>query len=124
MKFKTIGATVVASLASLAVLGGTQSASAADWLTAKAPTYKSGKVTASATMLGPQPAGTKLCVSLLVAHPYYPDIEVANKCKTTQAGSVSVTAKVGTCGKYSSYASVKRNGGTSVRKSNAAIYCK
>ncbi|MFF7650536.1 hypothetical protein ACFZCY_11875 [Streptomyces sp. NPDC007983] len=122
MKFKTIGVAVVASLA---VFGGTQSASAADWLTAKAPTYKSGKVTAKATMLGPQPAGTKLCVSLLVAHPYYPDIEVANKCKTTQAGSVSVTVKVGTCGKYSSYASVKRAGaGTSVRKSNPAIYCK
>ena len=49
-------------------------------------------------MLGPQPAGTKLCVSLLVAHPYYPDIEVAQKCANTQAGSVSVTAKVGTVG--------------------------
>jgi hypothetical protein len=112
-------------MAVVATGAGAGAANAADWLTAKLPSVNTSThvMTATATMLGPQKYGTKLCVSLLQNYPYGPPIELASKCITSQGGSVSVSLKVG-CGSYRTFASASYgNTVPTARESNSAIYC-
>ena len=111
-------ASAAAAILALGMGGGT--AHAADWLQAKTPKDDGrGHVTISATLLGPQPAGTRLCISLLAAHPMGPDVELESKCKKMQSGTLSLTHKVGSCGRYTTFASARG----SVRKSKSLDYC-
>ncbi|KPC89337.1 hypothetical protein ADL35_02560 [Streptomyces sp. NRRL WC-3753] len=79
---------------------------------AKLPYLSGGRVYASATLWGPNPIGTKLCVYLNTQHPYYPDITVASGCKSFTAGTHKVSAPKPACGNMTTYAAVVYKGDT------------
>ncbi|MEU3818568.1 hypothetical protein AB0E74_02990 [Streptomyces sp. NPDC030392] len=80
--------------------------------TVKVP-YQSGKnVYAEATLHGPNAAGTKLCVYLNAQHPYVPDVTIASKCATIDAGTVRVSAPRPACGNYTTWAAATYKGRT------------
>ncbi|MGW3123090.1 hypothetical protein ACWDBW_39265 [Streptomyces sp. NPDC001107] len=118
---------IVTAAAAVVALGmSTGTASAQDWLTAHVPTQHGNKITWKASVLGPQPAGSKLCVSALdTSAPEFPPIELASKCVKTQAGSVSITLTINKCQQYMTMAFFHRagSGGTSTRQSNYLFAC-
>ena len=117
-------ATVAAAVVAVAMSTGT--ASAQDWLTAHVPTQHGNKITWTASVLGPQPAGSKLCVSALdTSAPELPPIEIGSKCVNTQAGSVSITLTFQQCQEYMTMAFFHRggSGGTDTRQSNYLFAC-
>ncbi|RSN54830.1 hypothetical protein DMH12_16015 [Streptomyces sp. WAC 04229] len=96
------------------VMGTAFSAQAGPQVTAKAnvPYLSGGRVYASATLWGPNPVGTKLCVYLNTQHPYTPDITVASGCKSLNAGTHRVSVKKPACGNMTTYAAVVYKGKT------------
>ncbi|MEV8363207.1 hypothetical protein ACWFRQ_31500 [Streptomyces niveus] len=87
---------------------------------AKTP-YKSGsKIYSEATLYGPNPVGTKTCVSMLAAHPYNPAVVVASKCFSGNAGTWRVSIN-NFCGKYTTWVEIQRNGSVVATKQSRAI---
>ena len=96
------------------VMGAAFSAQAGTQATgvAKLPYLSGGRVYAEATLYGPNPIGTKLCVYLNTQHPYYPDITVASGCKEFTAGTHKVSAPKPACGNMTTWAAAVYNGRT------------
>ncbi|MFF8484191.1 hypothetical protein [Streptomyces antibioticus] len=78
--------------------------------TIKNPWRSGNTINGSATLQGPNPIGTKICVELHALHPYGPDTVFARKCKTTTAGTVKVSGTLTTCVAAKTYASATYNG--------------
>lgn len=105
---KLLGTAVAA--ASLAL--GTSAAHAAPQASgvAKVPYASGGNVVAEATLQGPNPVGTRLCVYLNQQHPFTPDIAIASKCQSITGGTVRVSAPRPTCGNMTTWAVATYNG--------------
>ncbi|MFJ5936173.1 hypothetical protein [Streptomyces sp. NPDC093071] len=91
----------------LALTFGTASGASADVRasgTITNPTLKDGRIHVSATLHGPNPIATKVCVTLHAQHPYTPDIDLGGACKTMSAGTVSWSVRKPACGNYKTYA--------------------
>ncbi|MET8953115.1 hypothetical protein ACWEO4_21510 [Streptomyces sp. NPDC004393] len=108
------------AVATLAVALGAGSADATGYVAVKNPYLKSGKIYAEATLQGPNPVDTKMCVSLLQTHPATPDIPVAGKCSKLSAGTVKVSIN-NFCGRYTTHVEVSRGGRTLVYKDSASV---
>ncbi len=123
-KFKialTAGAAVALVFSSALTAQATEEASG----TVKAPYASKNKVVGWANLNGPNAPGTIVCVSLLAAHPYTPDIEVAKTCKKIDAGTVTTTTSIPPCGKYTTLGSATYKGRTTwFKKSSSTIFCK
>ncbi|MFB7738186.1 hypothetical protein ACFC08_28125 [Streptomyces sp. NPDC056112] len=98
--------------AALMVMGSAFSAQATalDIAQAKAPYESGGKVYAEATLFGPNPVDTQLCVYLNAQHPYGPDVTIASACKKFDAGTVKASAPRPACGNYTTWAAALYKG--------------
>ncbi|TPQ19351.1 hypothetical protein [Streptomyces sporangiiformans] len=130
---------VAATVATLALLAGSAAtASATDVspaaskdvsvsavkLTPKPPKRKNGRVYARAKITGTMPKGAKTCVSLLQAHPYTPDVQVANACTKRRTGWVWTSVKLAGCGSYKSLSFYKHNDKTrQFKRSTSNVHC-
>ncbi|MGH4033873.1 hypothetical protein ACQB60_33640 [Actinomycetota bacterium Odt1-20B] len=75
---------------------------------------------------GKLPKGAVACVSLLQAHPYTPDLEVANSCskKKRRTGLFWTSAQASPCGSYKSLSYYKYKGKThQFKRSRSVAYC-
>ncbi|MFG2558371.1 hypothetical protein [Streptomyces sp. NPDC048496] len=92
--------------------------------TAKLPYLSGGKVYAEANLNGPNPVGTKLCVYLNALYPYGPDVNLASKCATINAGTVKVGINKPTCASVTTWAVATYNGkSTWEGSSKYAVFC-
>jgi hypothetical protein len=93
-------------------------------LTPKPPKRKNGRIYARAKITGTMPKGAKTCVSLLQAHPYTPDIQVANACTKRRTGWAWTSVKFGGCGSYKSLSFYEYKGETrQFKRSTSIVYC-
>ncbi|MFJ2631601.1 hypothetical protein ACIO6U_06500 [Streptomyces sp. NPDC087422] len=116
MRKSRIAAVLGVAGAFLAVNAG--QAEAVGLTTANVPYSSGGRIYASATLSGPNIAGTQLCVDLLATYPYGPDIDLGGACKTIGAGTVTYSIP-NSCGNYRSFAYVKQGGKNVVTKFSA-----